>query len=67
MDPFDRLRAGGIMEMWVSGLGLYAELLEYPELQAIREGKLAKKKKRPRARMLEAFCWEAWCQGEHQA
>jgi hypothetical protein len=27
MDPFDRLRAGGIMEMRMPGLGVYAVIL----------------------------------------
>ena len=27
MDPFDRLRVGGIMEMRMPGLGMYAELM----------------------------------------
>jgi hypothetical protein len=27
MDPFDRLRAGGIMDVWMSGPCVYAEVL----------------------------------------
>jgi hypothetical protein len=44
MDHFDRLRAGGIMEMRVSGLGMYAELLAATAFQAVGKGKLAKEK-----------------------
>jgi hypothetical protein len=62
MDPFDRLRAGGIMEMWVSGLGLYAELLEYPELQTLREGENRLKRK-IKPRKFRGFCVVHWRAG----
>jgi hypothetical protein len=39
MDPFDRLRAGGIMEMRVPGLGMYAELLLCPAVLQRRRGR----------------------------
>jgi hypothetical protein len=35
MDPFDRLRAGGIMEMRMPGLGVYAVILANPIIQTL--------------------------------
>jgi hypothetical protein len=47
MDPFDRLRAGGIMEMRMPVLGVYAVVLADSKLQTI-EAQLAHEKKRQR-------------------
>jgi hypothetical protein len=38
MDPFDRLRAGGIMAMRRPGLGVYAVILAEPAVSAVGEG-----------------------------
>jgi hypothetical protein len=35
MDPFDRLRAGGIMEMRMPGPGVYAVILANPIIQTL--------------------------------
>jgi hypothetical protein len=39
MDPFDRLRVGGIMEMRMPGLGMYAELMADTEFKKVGKGR----------------------------
>jgi hypothetical protein len=44
MDPFDRLRAGGIMDVWMSGQCVYAVILADSELLGRRGNWLNQRK-----------------------